>query len=65
METLAELEAELAKVEGEINDAYWRFTRTASSKVGPPPGHLYVLKNDLKRRIRALKDTTDDPPRSA
>lgn len=60
------LQAELKEVEGKISDAYWRFSRSSSSRVGPPPAELYARRKQLREALGLRTDGRlpgDPPPR--
>lgn len=66
--SIPELAAELAEVERQIADAYWRFSHSPSPRVGPPSADLYRRRTELKDAINGPRPMCDDcgtRPRSA
>jgi hypothetical protein len=53
---IGELEAELVRVQGEIDRLYWLFSRCA--RAAPPVvvnAGLYTLRNAIRRKLRACR----------
>lgn len=50
------LEEELAKVNEDLEKAYWIFSRTKRGRL--PPRELYLKRNDLEKRIREKRCST-------